>query len=460
MFTSHDALRSRTGFALVAPTNACIPGPVFPPVNHQPGGLGQAKETKRMGAQCLVVPLQMPYFSSKVHTLPGRVVRKGGRGVWTAKTVKRPRQQPAHPQYANYWAPLTRKRHTMPHSAQSRHANYWAPRTRKRHQQEHRPQRPTESSDPTQHAKGRTGDRPGPRKGATTRRNVTQGGGGDSYVTVEIWNAHGYPSRALTRVEYDTPTQSVDTVCLMRTNRPIIARQMTRGGGSSGADTPRMARGAGRTPPHNSLPPPNATGVSARGAATLRTQPAVHCRCGHKRVQREGGSSMAGTWGAAGGMPLSRDVACLSLVPIGAFGAGNGAVQRCWGGKCDGRGGRGGKKQSKRNPNSARDFFLYEASALEMWFAVCKRQCARYARYGGMDEGSTVGRAGQGRGKAAAGGTCNTWAIGSPPPEACWLQPVVHGKGLVQGWAGFRLPKRAQLTGSPNPTQTDPWARR
>ena len=98
------------------------------------------------------------------------------RGVWTAKTVKRPRQQPAHPQYANYWAPLTRKRHTMPHSAQSQHTNYWAPRTRKRHQQEHRPQRPTESSDPTQHAKGRTGDRPGPRKGATTRRNVTQGG--------------------------------------------------------------------------------------------------------------------------------------------------------------------------------------------------------------------------------------------------------------------------------------------
>ena len=70
-----------------------------------------------------------------------------------------------------------RKRHTMPHPAQPQHTNYWAPRTRKRHQREHRPQRPTESSDPTQHAKGRTGDRPGPRKGATTRRNVTQGGG-------------------------------------------------------------------------------------------------------------------------------------------------------------------------------------------------------------------------------------------------------------------------------------------
>ena len=50
------------------------------------------------------------------------------RGAWTAKTVKRPRQQPAHPQYANYWAPLTRKRHTMSHSAQPQHTNYWAPR--------------------------------------------------------------------------------------------------------------------------------------------------------------------------------------------------------------------------------------------------------------------------------------------------------------------------------------------
>ena len=77
---------------------------------------------------------------------------------------------------ANYWAPLTRKRHAMPHSAQPQHTNDWAPRTRKRHQQEHRPQRPTESSDPTQHAKGRTGDCPGPCKGAATRRNVTQGG--------------------------------------------------------------------------------------------------------------------------------------------------------------------------------------------------------------------------------------------------------------------------------------------
>ena len=45
-----------------------------------------------------------------------------------------------------------------------------------RHHKAHRPQRPTERSNPTQHAKGRTGDCPGPRKEATTRRTVTQGG--------------------------------------------------------------------------------------------------------------------------------------------------------------------------------------------------------------------------------------------------------------------------------------------
>ena len=105
-------------------------------------------------------------------------------GVWAAKTVKRPPQQPAQPQFANFWAPLTRKRHIPPHPAQSQHTNYWALRTRKRHQQEHRPQRPTERSDPTQHAKGRMGDRPGPRKETTTRRTVTQGGCWDIALAV------------------------------------------------------------------------------------------------------------------------------------------------------------------------------------------------------------------------------------------------------------------------------------
>ena len=94
---------------------------------------------------------------------------------------------------ATIGVPLTCKRRTMPRSAQPQHTNCWALRTWKRHQQEHRPQRPTESSNPTQHAKGRTGDCPGPRKEATTRRNVTQGGGGGGcsaahYAASHMWS--------------------------------------------------------------------------------------------------------------------------------------------------------------------------------------------------------------------------------------------------------------------------------
>ena len=83
-----------------------------------------------------------------------------------------------NPQYANYWAPLTRKRHIPPHPAQPQRTNHWAPRTRKRHQQEHWPQRPTERSDPTQYAKGRTGDCPGPRKEQQPDGMSHRGGGG------------------------------------------------------------------------------------------------------------------------------------------------------------------------------------------------------------------------------------------------------------------------------------------
>ena len=101
------------------------------------------------------------------------------------KQSKDPHNNQHDPQYANYWAPLTCKRHSPPHPAQPRHTNDGAPRMRKRHQQEHRLQRPTERSDPTQHAKGRAGDCPGPCKGATTRRNVTQGGRGRLLSQVE-----------------------------------------------------------------------------------------------------------------------------------------------------------------------------------------------------------------------------------------------------------------------------------
>ena len=126
-------------------------------------------------------------------------------GVWTAQTVKRPRQPPAHPQYANYWAPLTRKRHIMSHPAQPRHTNHWAPRTRKRHQREHRPQRPTERSDPTEHAKGRTGDCPGPREETATRRTVTQGGG-------SAGNGDGEATRHAFRTPSDGPSDGPQTV--------------------------------------------------------------------------------------------------------------------------------------------------------------------------------------------------------------------------------------------------------
>ena len=104
-----------------------------------------------------------------------------------AKTGKRPLQQRKPPQYVNYWAPLTRKRHILPHSAQPRHTNHWAPRTRKRHQQEHWQQQPPDCSDPTQHTKGRTGDCPGPCKETTIQRNVTQGGGGGASTDPLRW---------------------------------------------------------------------------------------------------------------------------------------------------------------------------------------------------------------------------------------------------------------------------------
>ena len=48
-------------------------------------------------------------------------------GVGTAKTVKRPPQQPAQPQCGNYWAPLTPKQHIPPHPAQPQHTNDGAP---------------------------------------------------------------------------------------------------------------------------------------------------------------------------------------------------------------------------------------------------------------------------------------------------------------------------------------------
>ena len=138
------------------------------------GGLGYSDPPQPHGAypgMCFV--LGLPYGGGGYWG--GRPVQRVEEwGIWASRTRKRSlraevhgQQKPSNdpcnnqhnPQYANYWAPLTHKRHP-PHPAQPRHTNHWAPRTRKRHQQGHRPQRPTKCkrSDPTQHAKGRTGD--------------------------------------------------------------------------------------------------------------------------------------------------------------------------------------------------------------------------------------------------------------------------------------------------------------
>ena len=62
-----------------------------------------------------------------------------------------------NPQYANYWAPLIRKRYILPQPAQPQHTNHWALRTRKRHQQEHSPQRPTKLQRPDATCEGKNG---------------------------------------------------------------------------------------------------------------------------------------------------------------------------------------------------------------------------------------------------------------------------------------------------------------
>ena len=98
------------------------------PIRGRPTARGKRTYGGRPG-QCVE---EQGTWAAQKHSGAG-YGRPVDRGVWTSKTVKRPQQQPAHPQYSNSWALLTRKRHTMPYSAQHQHTNYWAPRTRKRH---------------------------------------------------------------------------------------------------------------------------------------------------------------------------------------------------------------------------------------------------------------------------------------------------------------------------------------
>ena len=108
--------------------------------------------------QYLIPLLLTPYFAhmGTLGSTTGARVRTAGGGGGGA--VKRPRQQPAHPQYANYWAPLTGKRHIPPHPAQPQHTNYW------------------ERGNDTSRSTGRSG-----RQKAATRRNMRR----EERVTVQ-----------------------------------------------------------------------------------------------------------------------------------------------------------------------------------------------------------------------------------------------------------------------------------
>ena len=150
------------------------------------------------------------------------------RGAWTANTVKRPRQQPAHPQYANYWAPLTRRRHIPPHSAQP-----GTPTTGLR-----------ERGNDTSKSTGRSG-----RQNAAPRRNMRRG----ERVTVQ--GGGPVPRWCVAPPAPEAPGGGVPLCCGPRWVR-------AEGGGRRGyrwcppppCPTPHAPRrGGGRPPPRDGL---------------------------------------------------------------------------------------------------------------------------------------------------------------------------------------------------------------
>ena len=177
--------------------------------------------------------------------------------------------------------------------AQSQHTKYWAPRMQKRHQQEHRPQRPTESSDPTQHATRRTGDCPGPRRGTTTRRTVTQGGALRRVHFVGGNVGHQFSARFDAHV-FPTLMSVPPHVPFSLQRRPGVGmRNLTRRRWADVTDTSQV-----RNPP----PPPPHTHITVSSAEALASARA-HLQEG------TGSSPLAGESEAAGpqthaGLPL------------------------------------------------------------------------------------------------------------------------------------------------------------
>ena len=205
--------------------------------------------------------------------------------------------------------------HILPHPAQPQHTNHWAPRTRKRHQQEHRPQRPTERSDPTQHAKGRTGDCPGPRKGATPRRNVTRGGGGGSawksnFAKKPVFQAFFGLSYTFVHVLYATQALGSQTPPPPHSRTaPQPAPRRTP------VPRPHPLRKCSLVEPDDPVPP------AFLGPSRLRGHRNVSPRCAGRPGER-GRPTPLTAWGTHGG-------------PVGFRAQGGGRGGR-WGGGCRG----------------------------------------------------------------------------------------------------------------------------
>ena len=115
---------------------------------------------------------------------------RGGGGAWTAKTVNRPPQQPAQP-------PI----HQLPGAADTQTAHHTTFSTAPAHQRlgsanaETTPAgAPAAAADRTQRpdatCEGKNGC-PGPRKGTSTRRNVTQGGCQAPHPAEEVTEGDG-----------------------------------------------------------------------------------------------------------------------------------------------------------------------------------------------------------------------------------------------------------------------------
>ena len=199
----------------------------------------------------------------------------------------------------------SKKRTTTPRNNQHNPqcANSRAPRTRKRHQQEHGPQRPPEHSDPTQHAKGRTGDCPGPRKETATQRNVTQGGGegrGDLRPRRLCTETRPklFSSMKLDFPAFVSPQHAATCVplwtgpCHGAVARHRVLLRTALCTVPSRAVPPPLSPCAAPRSQHRAPPPPPFAYTCCRGGSGKRSQALQEGRQGRQALLRDGGSAV------------------------------------------------------------------------------------------------------------------------------------------------------------------------